>query len=52
MKHFSIISLRLSYGCSERHLAGKNRKILGPKPISEACPKHYILRLYRSVVGS
>jgi len=38
MKHFSVISLRLSYGCSARHLPGKNRKILGPKPISE----HYI----------
>jgi len=50
IKHFSVISLRLSYGFTERHLQGKNMKILDPKPLSEPCSKLYILRLYRSVV--
>jgi len=52
MKHFSIISLRLSCGFTGRHLPGKNRSVWGASPIPQPCSEHSILRLYRSVVGS
>jgi len=52
MKHFSITSLSLGYGCSARYLPGKNRRVWGASPIPQPCSEHYILRLYRSVVGS
>ena len=42
IKHSPIMFLRLSYGFTARHLPGENRKILGPKPTLQACPKHYI----------
>jgi len=42
MKQFSIISLRLSYGCSARHLPGKNRRVWGASPIPQPCSEHYI----------
>jgi len=51
-KHTSIIFLRLSYGCSSRHLPGKNRRAWGASPIPQPCPEHYILLLYQSIVGS
>ena len=42
IRHFSIISLRLSYGCSARHLPGKNRRVWGASPIPQPCSEHYI----------
>ena len=42
MKHFSIISLRLSYGCSARHSPGKNRRVWGASHIPQPCSEHYI----------
>jgi hypothetical protein len=52
IKHSSIIFLRLSYGCSARHLPGKNRRVWGTSPIPQPCPEHYLLCLYLLVVGS
>jgi len=52
IKHSSIILLRLSHGCSARHLPGKNRRVWGASPIPQPCLEHYILRLYQSKVGS
>jgi len=42
----------MSHGSPVRHLPGKNRKILGARPISQPCPKHYASLLYRLKVGS
>jgi hypothetical protein len=38
LSHF----LRLSYGCSARHLPGKNRRVWGASSIPQLCLEHYI----------
>jgi hypothetical protein len=52
IKHSSIIFLRLSNGCSARHLPDKNKGVWGTSPIPQLCPEHYLLRLSQSVFGS